>query len=43
MFSFSPEHYDRLKEMVLKGSFGHILEGVMFLKWTLENKKQNIP
>ena len=32
MFSFSPEHYDRLQEMVLKGSFRHFLERDNVLK-----------
>ena len=42
IFTFSSEHYDRLQEMVLKGSFGHILEGVMFLKWKLVNQRNKI-
>ena len=42
MFSSSPEHYDRLQEMVLKGFFGHILEGVMFLIWKLVNQRNKI-
>ena len=39
MFSFSPDHFDRLQDMVLKGSFGHILKGLMFLKWKLVNQR----
>ena len=42
IFTFSSEHYDRLQEMVLKGSFGHILKGVMFLKWKLVNQRNKI-
>ena len=42
IFSFSSEHYDRLQEMVLKVSFGHILKGVMFLKWKLVNQRNKI-
>ena len=42
MFSFSPELHDRLQEMVLKGCFGHILKGVMFLKWKLVNQRNKI-
>ena len=43
IFTFSSEHYDRLQEMALKGSFGHILKGVMFLNKGGEPKKHNIP
>ena len=42
IFAFSSEHYDRLQEMVLKGSFGDILKGVMFLKWKLVNQRNKI-
>ena len=40
MFSFSPEHYDRLQEMVLKGSLRHILKGEMW--WKLVNQRNEI-
>ena len=42
IFSFSSEHYARLQEMVFKGSFWHILKGVMFLKWKLVNQRNKI-
>ena len=42
IFSFSSEHYNRLQEIVLKGSFGHILKGVMFLKWKVVNQTNKI-
>ena len=38
----SSEHYDRLQEMVFKGSFGHILKGIIFLKWKLANQRNKI-
>ena len=43
MFSISLEYYDRLQEMVLKVSFGHILKAVMFfIKKAGQPKEQNI-
>ena len=43
MYKWQCSHFhqstDRLQEMVLKGFFGHILKGVMFLTWKLVNQR----
>ena len=39
MFSFPPEHCDRLQEMVLKGFFRHFMKGIMFLKRNLVSQR----